>query len=54
MQRRFHELVTTKLVETERQIDELAAFSTQLREAAARLSGPALDGPCDEKVRVLR
>jgi MerR family transcriptional regulator, copper efflux regulator len=49
VQRRFHELVTTKLVETERQIDELTAFSTQLREAAARLSGPALDGPCDER-----
>ena len=49
VQRRFHELVTTKLVETERQIDELSAFSTQLREAAARLSGSALDGPCDER-----
>ena len=49
VQRRFHELVTTKLVETERQIDELTAFSAQLREAAARLSRPALDGPCDER-----
>jgi len=49
VQRRFHELVTAKLADTETQIDELAAFSVQLREAAERLSGPALDGPCDER-----
>lgn len=48
VQRRFHELVSDKLVEAQRQIAELTALTEQLRSAAAQLSGPALDGPCDE------
>jgi DNA-binding transcriptional MerR regulator len=48
VQKRFHDLVTDKLAETERQIVELTALSDQLRKAAARLAGPASDGPCDE------
>ncbi len=54
VQRRFHELVTAKIAEAERQIDELAAFAGQLRQAAALLAGPALDGPCDERCVCLR
>jgi DNA-binding transcriptional MerR regulator len=46
VQRRFHALVTTKLAETQRQIDELTALADQLRGAALRLAGPATDGPC--------
>ena len=49
VQRRFHELVTDKLAETQRRIAELSALRDQLREAAARLTGPAVDGPCDER-----
>lgn len=48
VQRRFHELVTTKLGQAERQIAELTALADQLRHAAAQLAGPATDGPCDE------
>jgi MerR family copper efflux transcriptional regulator len=48
VQRRFHELVTTKLADAEHQIAELTALVDQLRQAAAQLSGPATDGPCDE------
>ncbi|MGH2473957.1 MAG: MerR family transcriptional regulator [Candidatus Limnocylindrales bacterium] len=48
VQRRFHELVTTKLAVAEHQIAELTALVDQLRHAAAQLSGPATDGPCDE------
>jgi MerR family copper efflux transcriptional regulator len=47
VQRRFHDLVTSKLAETERRIAELAALQDQLRHAALLLSGPAIDGPCD-------
>jgi DNA-binding transcriptional MerR regulator len=47
VQRRLHELVTAKLRETERQIDDLQALAGQLRSTAARLDGPAIDGPCD-------
>lgn len=47
VQRRFHDLVTDKLVETQRQIAELTALADQLRHAALQLSGPAVDGPCD-------
>ena len=49
VQRRFHELVTTKIALAERQIDELRAFTVQLRDAAEQLAGPALDGPCDDR-----
>jgi DNA-binding transcriptional MerR regulator len=48
VQKRFHDLVTTKLAETQRQILELTALADQLHHAAAQLAGPALDGPCDE------
>ena len=48
VQKRFHELVTSKLVEAERQIAELTSLSEQLRHAAARLAGPATDAPCNE------
>jgi MerR family transcriptional regulator, copper efflux regulator len=48
VQRRFHELVTTKMADAEHQIAELTALVDQLQHAAAQLSGPATDGPCDE------
>lgn len=48
VQKRFHDLVTTKLADAERQIAELNALTDQLRHAAAQLAGPALDGPCNE------
>jgi len=45
--RRFHELVTAKIRETERQIVELTGLLTDLRGAAAHLDGEPVDGPCD-------
>jgi len=48
VQKRLHDLVTEKLAEAQRQIDELAEFRDQLRYAAAQLTGPAPDGPCSE------
>ena len=48
VQRRFHELITTKLADAEHQIAELTGLVDQLRDAAGRLAGPASDGPCDE------
>jgi DNA-binding transcriptional MerR regulator len=48
VQKTLHDLVTTKLAATERQIDELTALADQLRFAATQLAGPAVDGPCDE------
>jgi MerR family transcriptional regulator, copper efflux regulator len=48
VQKRFHDLVTDKLADTQRQIAELTALSQQLRDAAAQLAGPAIDGPCNE------
>jgi MerR family copper efflux transcriptional regulator len=46
VQRRFHELLTRKLAETERQIAELTVLHEQLRDAASRLAGPPVDGTC--------
>jgi MerR family copper efflux transcriptional regulator len=46
VQRRFHQLVTDKLHATQTRIAELINFASQLQTAAARLDGPALDGPC--------
>lgn len=46
VQRRLHDLVTTKLADAERHIEELTALTVQLRHAAALLNGPAVDGPC--------
>jgi MerR family transcriptional regulator, copper efflux regulator len=48
VQKRFHDLVTTRLADAEHQIAELTALAEQLRHAAAQLAGPAVDGPCDE------
>ena len=48
LQHRFHALVTSKIAAARRQIDELAAFSAQLDQAAAQLAGPPTDGPCDD------
>jgi DNA-binding transcriptional MerR regulator len=48
VQRRFHDLVSAKLAEADRQIAELTALTEQLHAAAAQLSGPAIDGPCDD------
>ncbi|HEY7946348.1 MAG TPA: MerR family transcriptional regulator [Acidimicrobiales bacterium] len=48
VQRRFHALVTDKIAEARRQIAELTAFSSQLHQAAVQLSGPPVDGPCDD------
>ena len=48
MQRRFHDLVTDKIADAQRQITELAALTAQLQTAAAQLAGPAVDGPCGE------
>jgi MerR family copper efflux transcriptional regulator len=48
VQLQFHELVSNKINETERQIAELTAFRDQLRHAAAQLAGPATDGPCSD------
>ena len=46
VQRQFHDLVTAKLADTERQIADLTALQDQLRIAAQHLDGPATDGPC--------
>ncbi len=46
VQRRFHDLVTDKLADTERQIAELTLLRDQLRQAATQLDAPPTDGPC--------
>ena len=46
VQRRFHDLVTTRLRDAETKVAELSAFSGQLRAAADQLSGEPVDGPC--------
>jgi DNA-binding transcriptional MerR regulator len=53
VQRRFHDLVTDRLADAERQIAELTALTDQLRQAAARLAGPPVDGPCSERCACL-
>ena len=53
VQRTFHDLLTTKLADAERQIAELTALADQLRFAATQLAGPAVDGPCDESCACL-
>jgi DNA-binding transcriptional MerR regulator len=47
VQKRFHDLVTAKLAAAERQIAELTALNAQLRDVAAHLARPPVDGPCD-------
>jgi len=49
VQKRLHDLVTEKLTEAQRQIEELTAFRDQLGQAAVQLTGPATDGPCSEE-----
>lgn len=46
VQRRFHDLVTDKLADTERQILELVRLRDELRHAANQLDTPPTDGPC--------
>jgi MerR family transcriptional regulator, copper efflux regulator len=48
VQRRFHDLVTTKIADSQRRIAELLALTAELQVAAAQLAGPAVDGPCDD------
>jgi DNA-binding transcriptional MerR regulator len=54
VQRRLHELITTKLHDAHRQLTELAVFTGQLRAAAAALAGEPVDGPCDDGCACLR
>jgi MerR family copper efflux transcriptional regulator len=49
VQLRLHDLITEKLAEAQRQIEELTAFRDQLGHAALQLTGPATDGPCSEE-----
>jgi DNA-binding transcriptional MerR regulator len=53
VQKRLHDLVTEKLADAQRQIEELTTFRDQLGEAATRLTGPAVDGPCSEECACL-
>ena len=46
VQRRFRELVSTKIRATQVQIAELLAFAGRLQHAANRFHAPAADGPC--------
>jgi DNA-binding transcriptional MerR regulator len=48
VQKRFHDLVTAKLAEAERQIAELTRLTGELRVVAAQLASPAMDGPCSD------
>jgi DNA-binding transcriptional MerR regulator len=54
VQRRFHDLVTTKLAETQRQIDELTQLQVQLRDAARQLAGPTSNGTCGGECACIR
>lgn len=46
VQRKFHELVTDRLADAQRQIAELTQLINQLQAAATQLAGPPIDGPC--------
>ena len=46
VQQRLHRLVTDRIGDARRQVAELTALTEQLRTAAARLAGPAVEGPC--------
>jgi len=48
VQRRFHDLVTTKIADAQAQVAELTELVAQLRSTAVQLAGPAIDGPCDD------
>jgi DNA-binding transcriptional MerR regulator len=49
VQRRFHDLITTKIADTQQRLTDLTQFARQLQTAAAHLStvGPT-DGPCGD------
>lgn len=46
VQRRFHDLVTDRIADAQRQIASLTELVAQLQTAATQLAGPPLDGPC--------
>ncbi len=49
VQRRFHDLITAKIAETQQRLTELTEFAGQLRTAAAHLSATEpIDGPCSD------
>lgn len=54
VQRRFHELVTTKIDNANQQVAELTALVDQLEHAAEQLAGPPVDGPCRDGCACLR
>lgn len=47
VQRRLHDLVTSKIDAATAQLAELTAFTAQLQRAAAQLGTEPADGPCD-------
>ena len=47
VQRHFHELVTAKIRDAERQIQDLTDLLDDLRAAAEHLASEPVDGPCD-------
>jgi len=47
VQRRFHELVTTKIRGVEHHVSALNTFASELQSAAEQLSGEPIDGRCD-------
>ncbi len=53
VQRRFHDLITAKVGETQQRLDELTRFAGQLRSAAAQLRSEPVDGPCDDRCACL-
>lgn len=54
VQHRLHRLVTDRIDDARRRIDELTTLTAQMREAAAQLAGPPVDGPCGPGCACLR
>jgi DNA-binding transcriptional MerR regulator len=54
VQRRFHDLITAKIADAQRQITELTQLKGQLEDAATLLAGPATDGPCGPECACLQ
>jgi DNA-binding transcriptional MerR regulator len=48
VQRRFHELVTDKIADSQLRIAELTAFTAQLQTAAGQLNEEPVDGACSD------
>ena len=48
VQARLRSLVESKITESQDRLVEMAAFTAQLREAAAALNDHTPDGPCDD------